>query len=748
MKRIESKIIRTAHRVLKAEIALAKISAKKDQTFEEAIKDKKFKQPETGNEVAFKSLPAEEQKKIRSEFDKANPSEKELSKEDKKVLDELSDLDLNTDDFLALFDEAVAEMDLSDPPDLGELKDMDSDELEDQAESLLKNYDGGLEALQKSLENMTDDDDSTGLDKILNKETKLTSKSQAHYDEIETLVLSEAIDEDTLKGLVENLLGESRSDDFDEVLDTGIDDLDSDQLMKLMKGVFSQDNEVAGELNNQIQKMVVENIVESGEYPTSDDLGGEISSILGDLEDDMDSGDFSDMSLDDLKEVKKRYDSAKSKVKEEYKKTREDLMEKLGDNEELVVKALLDLGLNPDLDLDDDDQLAEELADYDLSLGEDFDALLKEKTKEEKGKADKAKADKAEKARKKDEEEKAKSKQDKAKGNRDKAKDKSYRDKAKKELSEKMGELSKKMSERGLYAEQKEEFMGEVFGSLADAYGIEDSNDLSELDDDALKDFIDAQMSVDKDLTSMINEKIQAENKEIKASPAKLKELKSQSKKMKSKFDELENLDWEGMSEEDRDKVGGEWSDLDEGLADLNTQVEEMEEFAGLRERKDLVSALGSFGGSNSSLLGDALNVQGDRAKKKEFEDAKKKEEEDHKQMVKDYTKKIGDITSSADSADSSDKVNELWGEFGRIKGQLTGSKVLDEIKGDMDKARKSLEKAQEKNSFGGKLKSFFGWGKKASAVQRHKVAKIALEMLKEEIALYKEEESKRNKRG
>ena len=64
-----------------------------------------------------------------------------------------------------------------------------------------------------------------------------------------------------------------------------------------------------------------------------------------------------------------------------------------------------------------------------------------------------------------------------------------------------------------------------------------------------------------------------------------------------------------------------------------------------------------------------------------------------------------------------------------------------------MDKARKSLYKSQERNSFSGKLKSFFGWGgKKANQDQKQKVANVALEILKEEISLYKEEESKRRR--
>jgi len=60
------------------------------KSFEDAIKGKKFKNPETGNMVAFTSLPNDEQKKIRSRWVAKNPrgsggaggNPKELMKED------------------------------------------------------------------------------------------------------------------------------------------------------------------------------------------------------------------------------------------------------------------------------------------------------------------------------------------------------------------------------------------------------------------------------------------------------------------------------------------------------------------------------------------------------------------------------------------------------------------------------------------------------------------------------------------
>ena len=43
-----------------------------DKSFEDAVKDKKFKNPDTGNQVTFGSLPADEQAKVRKEWSDKN----------------------------------------------------------------------------------------------------------------------------------------------------------------------------------------------------------------------------------------------------------------------------------------------------------------------------------------------------------------------------------------------------------------------------------------------------------------------------------------------------------------------------------------------------------------------------------------------------------------------------------------------------------------------------------------------------
>jgi hypothetical protein len=52
--------------------------------FEEAIKDKKFKNPETGNQVKFQSLPVEQQTKIREQFSKITKQDKNRFSKDPK----------------------------------------------------------------------------------------------------------------------------------------------------------------------------------------------------------------------------------------------------------------------------------------------------------------------------------------------------------------------------------------------------------------------------------------------------------------------------------------------------------------------------------------------------------------------------------------------------------------------------------------------------------------------------------------
>lgn len=55
-----------------------------DESFDDAIKGKKFKNPDTGNDVTFGALPADEQKKVREEWAKKNKKKDDGKKDDSK----------------------------------------------------------------------------------------------------------------------------------------------------------------------------------------------------------------------------------------------------------------------------------------------------------------------------------------------------------------------------------------------------------------------------------------------------------------------------------------------------------------------------------------------------------------------------------------------------------------------------------------------------------------------------------------
>ena len=186
---VNKTILKFAHHVLTAELNLYKNAGKQQKSFEEAIEGKKFRHPDTKNDVSFGSLPADEQKKIRAEFDKSN-SKEELSKDDQKALDALEDLDLDSEELAKMLEEASKEFkdfELTDDQ-LKELGDMDFDALLGQTEAMLKNNEGAGDALSKAIEDYDDDDDDDdyedGLDRVLNKEVKLDKNSESHFNQI------------------------------------------------------------------------------------------------------------------------------------------------------------------------------------------------------------------------------------------------------------------------------------------------------------------------------------------------------------------------------------------------------------------------------------------------------------------------------------------------------------------------------------------------------------------------------------
>lgn len=85
MSDLRSKLIRLAYQqpeLRKDILPLLRVA----KSFDDAVKGKKFRNPETGNQVEFGSLPAEEQKKIRAKWTKANPRGSGGAGEDPKEL--------------------------------------------------------------------------------------------------------------------------------------------------------------------------------------------------------------------------------------------------------------------------------------------------------------------------------------------------------------------------------------------------------------------------------------------------------------------------------------------------------------------------------------------------------------------------------------------------------------------------------------------------------------------------------------
>jgi hypothetical protein len=163
-------------------------------------------------------------------------------------------------------------------------------------------------------------------------------------------------------------------------------------------------------------------------------------------------------------------------------------------------------------------------------------------------------------------------------------------------------------------------------------------------------------------------------------------------------------------------------------------------------ETEDMVA---SYGGRAASVIKEALKQKAkitkdkaDAAEAKRVEEAQKKEEEERKAKIKEYEGKLKKLLSKAQSVKQRKEIKPLYNEIGSIKGQLSNSDMLGSLTQSIKQVEKTLNEKSEELSFGGSLKRFFGL-KKPSKKAKHKVANIALELLKEEIALCKEEMDK-----
>ena len=330
------------------------------------------------------------------------------------------------------------------------------------------------------------------------------------------------------------------------------------------------------------------------------------------------------------------------------------------------------------------------------------------------------------------------------------SKDKGHREKAKKKLLEEVSDIGAEIASTD--RDKAVELFNDAFSSIASDYGISSLDEVKDLSEEALDDLISAMDEAAEGLHKSYVEAFKKRNEEIKGAKKKVTELSSKDRDLERRMraiDKKINSD-DGVSDEEYEKLDEEYGRLDKEQRELFYALLRAQEEVGVGEEEEPIATADEmfYALSDSvpgmvnpnDLIGTAYKVKGDKKKLKEMEETKKKEEEEHKKKVKEITKKIGDLISSASSAKDSKEVSDLFAEFGRIKGPLSGGKVFDEVKGDLDKAEKALKDAQENNSMMGKLKSFFK-GKKA----HHR--KVALELLKEEIALLKEQEARRNKK-
>lgn len=288
--------------------------------------------------------------------------------------------------------------------------------------------------------------------------------------------------------------------------------------------------------------------------------------------------------------------------------------------------------------------------------------------------------------------------------------------------------------------------VSQTIGDSVEAYlgslNINSAKDLSNLSDDELSDLEATIKSVDEKATKNFNDSLPKVKERKEKAEKEMASGKSELADVEKKLDKILKS-FDGLSLEEAEDLEDEVAKLEEKRDELNKKIQEASYDVEMTNHESTDSVFEEFGWDKgienpNNLLKELAKVQGDRKKQKELEEAEKKSEEEHKQKVKDYTKKINDLISSAESASTSEEASDLWGELGRIKGQLAEGDVFKEVKSDLDKAEKSIKDAQKNNSLSGKFKSFFSRKKKKATV-----AKIALHVLNEQIRLYKEETKK-----
>jgi hypothetical protein len=115
---------------------------------------------------------------------------------------------------------------------------------------------------------------------------------------------------------------------------------------------------------------------------------------------------------------------------------------------------------------------------------------------------------------------------------------------------------------------------------------------------------------------------------------------------------------------------------------------------------------------------------------KKKVEELEEEGKGKGEKKIKENSKRLKDLESRIKAVKKKDDLGELVSELGRIKGQLSNAKFKDKLESEMKAVDKAIENAKENTSFTGKIKSFFGLGKKA----RLKEARLLLNELQDEI--------------
>jgi hypothetical protein len=624
--------------------AIRKLASEDLPSFEEAIKGKTFKNPNTGNDVQFGSLPAEEQKKIRAEYDK---KVEELEGEGSK-----SEGGEDTPSWRKNKDKKLNEKAQKWVDSLESIDERDLD----------------VEGLNRSLESLLDRD-KTG----------------------------------RLKDLQEYFLNESE-EDFVEL------DLPRDQVLELLKEVMALDSEAGVEIAAYIEEISEDNAfyrnfdkVRSLNEKHDKEMEGMFKDLASHIDLDnhedthwsefevleeaagiRDISDLSSASYQALEvlggdKIKKILDSEK-KFRESHKKAIEEV------KRDYTTEDIEGYGESTDTD-----------GRGDLSGLEKKLRTILEKEKEDK-----------------DEKERA----EMLKKNKNKSRE--DRDKEITSITNKARELMKNPpSSSGDLIFQVRNMTIEVM----DQFGLDHYKDVKDMDEGDLDHLLDALDGLNKGIKESYSKAQKSKKEEHKVRIKELEEAKAPYAKdvddAAAQLEEAKEDYRKSRSSAYAAAVESQWGlyvYLSRKLSDIQTQIDSL---ALPPEEEDMIS---TYGGRVSELRSEALKqkaeVSSDREyaeEAKKIEEEKKKMEEERNEKIKEYEGKLKALLSKAKGLKSKKDMKPLYTEIGKIKGQLSNSDMMGSLTQQIHQVEDTLKEKTEELSFGGKLKSFLGLGKKAS---------------------------------